>query len=284
MNNAIEINNLVVRFESFTLDVDRLAIPKGYVTGIIGRNGAGKTTLIRSILSLYKEIRGDIKILDMTMKKEDLKIKDRIGYVSDTFLFPKNYSAAKIGKTIGLFYSRYDDALYYQLLKRLDIDPKKKAQDCSQGTQAKLSLVFALACHPDLLILDEPTAHLDPVARRQVLDLLYENMQQEENTILFSTHITSDLDRIADYILHIEEGKVNFLLSKEELLEDYQYCYITGERFPNTIRRDLKKIKTTEQGFEAICTAASRYQNLENVKFRRLTVEEVLIALDDEYE
>lgn len=289
MNKGIELKNIYLNLdisglEAFTLRIKELTIPKGFVSGLVGRNGAGKTTLIRTILNLFPQVSGEIKILDLTMKENEMEIKNRIGVVSDAYLFPESYSASDIGKRIGLFYKNYDAQLYRKLLKRLDIDEGKIAKECSQGTKAKISLAFAIACKPDLLILDEPTAHLDPVARRQVLDLLYEVMQEEKNTILFSTHITEDLDRIADYIIHIENGKINFALSKEEMLEEYQKVRFVGKKIPGEIYKYLKKPERDGDEIVGMCTHATQFKVNPMYRFSPLTVEEIMIELDEEYE
>lgn len=289
MDNGIELKNVYLnlessQLESFTLRVKELVIPKGFVSGLVGKNGAGKTTLIRTILNLYPQAVGDIKILNSTMKENEIEIKNRIGYVSDTYLFPDRYTPEMIGKRIGLFYKNYDAQLYRKLLKRLDIDGDKISKECSQGTKAKISLAFAIACKPDLLILDEPTAHLDPIARRQVLDLLYEVMQEEKNTILFSTHITEDLDRIADYIIHIENGRINFALSKEEMLEEYQKVRFVGKKIPGEIYKYLKKPERDGDEIVGMCNNTRQFKQNPMYRFSPLTVEEIMIELDEEYE
>lgn len=280
---AVEIRSAAVLLDPFLLQIKDLEIPKGYVTGMIGRNGAGKTTLIKLMLNLLREAKVEVKILGMTMKEDDLKIKDRIGYVSDSYLYPKQYSAKKLAKYVGNFYSRFDDVYFNQLLKRLDINPNQKAESCSEGTKSKLSLAFALACHPDLLILDEPTAHLDPIARKLVLDLLYEVLQQEENTVLFSTHITEDLDSIADYILHIEKGHVLFNLSKEDLVEEYQWMSSKLNELPLDLEKDIRNCVHTEFGFEGLCVQASKYKDREGIQFKRLSIGEIMVALNQTY-
>lgn len=289
MSNAVEIRNLLVSHERFQLEVEHLDIPTGYITGLLGRNGAGKTTLIRSILDLDQADRGEIRILGETLKTKDIQIKDQLGYAGEIFLYPGQYTARKIGSRIGPFYSRYDEEMYFRLLHRLDVDPDKKAQECSEGTKAKISLAFALAIHPKLLILDEPTAHLDPVARRLIMELLQENMEQEENTILFSTHITEDLDRIADYIVYIEEGKIRFAMSKEKMMEEFQRMRIYTDSLPTELllakeNKEVGEIERKADFYETICFKASRYKGNPNYRFLPLTVEEIMLAMGNAYD
>ncbi len=285
MSSAIEIKRLFISFDGFGLQIRNLSIPKGYVTGLIGQNGAGKTTLIRSILNLHREAIQEITILGKMMEKEGITIKDQIGFVGENFLFPSHYSAKEIGKKLGVLYSRYEEALYDDLLRRLDVNPRKSAQVCSEGTKAKMSLAFALATQPQLLILDEPMAHLDPVARRKVLDLLYEYMQQENHTILFSTHITEDLDRIADYILFLKEGKVIFMHSKEELIENYQFIRIPRKKACKELLssiRNRSKQAWKEGMVEGMCTQSRRFLDVEEASFQQMSIEEIMINLNQE--
>ena len=218
---ACTIHDLRAIYDHFRLMIHDFNIPKGYVMGLVGKNGAGKSTLIRSMLEIIPRNTGDINILGLYFKDNAMEIKNRIGYVNDTFVFPPDANARKIGKQIGQFYDHFDEALYRQLLLKHDIDLNQSFKHFSKGMCAKYSIIFAIAHHADFLILDEPTANLDPVARREVLDLLYDLMQEEDKTILFSTHITSDLDQIADYITLIQDGKIKFIYGfKEDKIGD----------------------------------------------------------------
>ena len=274
--NAIEIRNLIINYPNFRMYIPEYNLPKGFVMGLVGKNGAGKSTLIRSMLEIIPRAKGDIKILNMNFKEHDLLIKNKIGYVNDTFVFPPEATPATMGVQIGQFYDYFDERLYNELLKKHNIRPNDKFKTFSKGMCAKFSILFAVAHHADVLILDEPTANLDPVSRREVLDLLYELMQDEEKTILFSTHITSDLDQIADYITLIDDGKIEFVLSKDQLQDQHQIVTIQGE-IPSDIKSTLKGIKYTESGAVALCTKAHQFKNTENITFRKASIEDLMV-------
>lgn len=235
LENAVEIENLKVRYSQFTLDVDYFNVPKGYVMGLVGRNGAGKTTLIKAMLSLIRRDQGKIMLLDKTMAEAETELKNRIGYVNDSFVYPDYYTAEKLMNRIGIFYHHFDETQFHELCRKFDIPWTTKFSNFSKGMKAKLSIVFAVSHRPELLILDEPTANLDPVSRREVLDLIYDYMQEDGRSVLFSTHITSDLDKIADYVTMIEHGRLLFSISKEKLQEDCQLFECEGE-MPSVLR------------------------------------------------
>ena len=276
---AIELNQLIVEYPGFRLYIPDYAIPKGFVTGLVGKNGAGKSTLIRSMLEIIPRAKGDIKILDMNFKDHDLQIKNKIGYVNDTFVFPADATPEQMEKQIGQFYDNFDHRLYAQLLKKHHLRSNEKFKNFSKGMCAKYSIIFAVAHSADVLILDEPTANLDPVSRREVLDLLYELMQDENKTILFSTHITSDLDQIADYITYIDNGKIIFTMSKDELQDNHQIVSFHGE-IPQEIKSSLKGIKKSQDTMTALCTNAQKFKNNDSLQFRKASIEDIMVYWD----
>ncbi|MBQ7890321.1 MAG: ABC transporter ATP-binding protein [Erysipelotrichaceae bacterium] len=278
MNNnyACTIEDLRVIYDGFKLMIHHYEIPKGFVTGLVGKNGAGKSTLIRSLLGIISRNTGNIEILGMNFADHTLEIKNRIGYVNDSFVFPPDANAQMMGRQIGQFYDQFDQAYYQQLLKKYNIDLRQKFKHFSKGMCAKFSIIFSMAHHADFLVLDEPTANLDPVSRREVLDLLYDMMQDEEKTILFSTHITSDLDQIADYVTLIDNGKIEFTLSKDELQNKHQIVYIEGE-IPQEMKSTLKGIRKTKNGYTALCTQSDQFSNTENIKFNKASIEDLMV-------
>ena len=223
IENAISAENLRVHYPNFDLFIDHFDLPCGYVMGLIGRNGAGKTTLIEALLDSTPARAQRCKLLGMRMDQNERQIKNQLGVVSDRFVFPDSYHAMKLMRRIGPFYDQFDEVLYHTLLNRFRLPLGKPFSEFSAGMKVKLSIIFALSHHPKLMILDEPTANLDPVSRREVLDLLYEFMQQEDHSLLFSTHNTADLDKIADYVTCLENGHVKFSASKEILMENWQH-------------------------------------------------------------
>ncbi|MGM9949677.1 MAG: ABC transporter ATP-binding protein [Lysinibacillus sp.] len=219
--NAISIQNLHKSFPDFSLKNVSFDVQQGTVMGFVGENGAGKSTTIKCILNVLQKDKGRIEIFGHDHLEGEVKIKEEIGVVYDDLPFPETLSGKDIEKFMHKLYKRWDERLFYQLLKQFKIDPAKKVKELSRGMKMKLSIAIALAHHPKLLILDEPTSGLDPIVRDEILDLFLAFMQDEEHTILFSSHITSDLEKIADTITFIHEGEIVFSENKDVLLYEY---------------------------------------------------------------
>ncbi|MFC1726592.1 ABC transporter ATP-binding protein [candidate division KSB1 bacterium] len=252
MENAIEIQNLRKDYEDFSLKNVSFSLQEGYIMGLIGPNGAGKTTIIKLIMNLIKKNDGDIKIFGKTMDDNEVEVKSRIGFVYDTPNYYVHLNLKQIKKIIAPFYSDWDESVFSNLVEKFDLPLKKVIKKFSRGMLMKASIAIALSHHADLIIMDEPTSGLDPVFRRELLDLLYELLQNEKKSILFSTHITSDLERIADYITFILDGELVFSQPKDEVLQ--KYAIVKGEikLLNDEIKSFLKGIRTSEIGFEAL--------------------------------
>ena len=211
--NALEIKQLTKRFDKFTLDGISFALPMGAVMGLIGENGAGKSTTIKLLLGLLRPDAGQISILGMDPRKEELAVKRRLGVVSEATILPASYRVRDAGRVLSTAYPAWNDEQFYGYLHTFGIDPSKNCKDLSEGMRMKLSIACALCHDADLLILDEPTSGLDPIVRDEVLDILRDFMQDERHSILLSSHITSDLEKIADYITFLHAGKVRLSAS-----------------------------------------------------------------------
>ncbi len=198
-----------------------LKLDRGYIMGFIGPNGSGKSTTIKLIMNLIKKDDGDIKIFGMDNIKHEKEVKERIGFVYDENYFYDHVNIETMKKIIAPFYKGWDDKIFYKYLKSFDLDPKKKIKNLSKGMKMKFSLALALSHNAELIIMDEPTAGLDPVFRREILDILYDLIQDENKSVFFSTHITTDLEKIADYITFINKGKLVFSQNKDEIMEKY---------------------------------------------------------------
>ncbi|NOR44538.1 MAG: ATP-binding cassette domain-containing protein [Candidatus Delongbacteria bacterium] len=253
MNKILEINNVEKSFEGFKLDKINFSLNKGYIMGFIGPNGAGKTTTIRLIMNLLKKNSGDIKIFGMDNVADEVTIKDRIGFVYEESYFYEHLTIKKMKEIISPFYSRWDDEKFDEYCDIFGLLPKKKIKDLSKGTKMKFSLAVALSHHAELLILDEPTSGLDPVFRDKLMDILREEIQDENKSILFSTHITSDLEKIADYITFINDGKIVFSDQKDILLENYKIVKGDTKILSAEIKNQLLGVKENKFGFEALC-------------------------------
>ena len=233
MNNyAIEIKNLVKKFDGFTLGPINLCIPKGTIVGYIGQNGAGKSTTIKLLLGLLDRDSGEIKVLGAD-NPNSIELKDKLGVVFDELLVPEEMTLVDLEKFCSRVYSKWNKEFFYQLKEKFNLPKKQMIKNYSRGMRMKLSMAVALSHNAELLILDEATSGLDPIVREEILDLLLEFMQDDNHTILISSHILSDLEKVADYIAFINEGKVLFVETKDELKENYGICTLSNEEVKN---------------------------------------------------
>ena len=229
---AIEIKNLVKKFDGFTLGPIDLSIPKGTIVGYIGQNGAGKSTSIKLLLGLLKKDLGEIKILGYDNPNR-IELKDKIGVVFDDLLVTEEMTLVDLEKFCSRVYSKWDRDFFYQLKKKFNLSEKQVVKSYSRGMRMKLSMAVALSHNAEILILDEATSGLDPIVREEILDFLLDFMQDENHTILISSHILSDLEKVADYIAFINDGKVLFVEAKDELKENYGICTLSNKEVEN---------------------------------------------------
>lgn len=221
MDYILNIENLSKKYEGFTLQEVNFAIPKGVIMGLVGENGAGKTTIIKLILNLIKKDAGKIQVFGLDYLQEELEIKERIGVVLDESGFYGDLRGKDIDLIMSNIYKNWSHSDFSYFMEKFELPFNKPIKDLSKGMKIKLSIAIAMSHKPDLLILDEPTSGLDPIVRNEILDIFLEFIQDEEKSILFSTHITSDLDKIADYITFVHRGKIVFSKDREELLDNY---------------------------------------------------------------
>ena len=214
--------------KAFTLSDFNFVMEPGYILGIVGKNGAGKTTLIRTILGLYKPNEGTITVAGYDRVTEAVKAKKHMAFITDECLFPLDLSPKAIGKTFGPLYEGFDYKKYEGYCKRFGLPMNKCIRYQSKGMRIKMQLAFCLSYSAKLYIFDEPSAGLDPIFRKELLDLFFEIVREGTKSIILSTHLTEDLDRIADYILYVEDGKQNFFMEKEELVSKFRL--IKGSR------------------------------------------------------
>ena len=223
MDNILEVRNLTKQYADFTLDHVSFSIPKGTIMGLIGENGAGKSTTINAILDLIHKDDGTVTFWGQELSSAK-QLKEDIGVVFDGINFYETLTAAKVGKISQTAYKQWDDRLYREYLNRFQLPADKEIKTFSKGMKMKLCIAVALSHKPKLLILDEATSGLDPVMRDDILDVFLEFVQDEEHSILISSHITTDLEKVADNITFIHHGKVLFCKAKDELR--YQYGII----------------------------------------------------------
>lgn len=221
MEYVLEVNNLTKEYKDFKLDDISLKIPKGSVVGLIGENGAGKSTFINSILNINEPEKGEVKIFNKNINEHEKDIKEDIAVIFDKSHYSEYMNAKIIGKMLSKIYKNWDNEKYYSLLENFGLPVNKKIKKFSKGMKMKLEFALALSHSPKFLILDESTSGLDPVFRDEILELLRSYTENEENSILISSHITSDLDKISDYIAFIHEGKLQFVKEYEDIHDNY---------------------------------------------------------------
>ena len=250
MANAIEIKNLVKTYGDFTLSIDSLAIPSGCIMGLIGSNGAGKSTMIKSILNLIRTESGEITVNGVSNKSE--ASREDVGVVFDEIKFSQVFTAADVRLILKGAYKNWDDDLYRQYIDQFKLPMNKKIKEFSRGMKMKLSLAAALAHHPKLLILDEATSGIDPVVRDEILDLFLEFIQDEQHTILASSHIISDLEKAADYVTFINNGRIVFCEEKDTLMDKYRIVKCGNEELDAINADDIVGKRTNTFGAELL--------------------------------
>ena len=252
MENILEIKNLSKKYKGFELKNVNIKLPKGMIMGFIGENGAGKTTTIKSILNIINRDSGEIKIFGLDNKENERKIKEDIGVVLDDSFLSEYLNPADINKIMKNIYTNWDEKLYFKYIEDFKLPKEKISKEYSSGMKMKLKIAVALAHHPRLLILDEPTSGLDPVARNEILDIFQEFIQDEEHGIFVSSHITSDLEHIADYITFINNGEIIFTKTRDELLENYGIVKCSEEQFKKIDKKDYIKYKKNRYEYDVL--------------------------------
>ena len=221
MKPLLEISHLDKQIGTLHLQDISFTLEPGYIFGLIGRNGSGKTSLIRTLLNLYHKDSGTIVVNDYPMDSMEHEAKDQIGFVLDEFIFEEKLSVSANGRYFGSTYSKYDHSLFLQFCERFNLNPKQKTGRLSKGQKTRFQLAFALSHQAKLFIMDEPAAGLDPLFRRELTGYMQELVEDGTRSVLFSTHLTADLDQIGDYIALLDEGRFCFCMDKESLRERF---------------------------------------------------------------
>lgn len=233
MANVLELKNVTKKYDGFVLDNVTLALPQGCIMGLIGENGAGKSTMINLILNLIKRDSGEINIFEQDLLTHESAIKEDLGVVFDECNFPETLNVEQVEKVMARIYQNWDPQAFWQYIDKFSLPYKKEIKQFSRGMKMKLSIAVALAHKAKLLVLDEATSGLDPVIRDEILDIFLDFIQDEQHAIFISSHITSDIEKIADYITFIHKGKIMFTETKEDLLNNYGICKCTSTEFDN---------------------------------------------------
>ena len=279
MNSVIEIKELKKKYDDkFELGEINIDIPSGSIVGLVGENGAGKTTLIKSILNIIKKDKGSIKIFGKDYKDES--VKEEIGVVLDDTFFPEILTAKDINSSMKSIYKNWDSGLFFNYLKEFNLPKNKTIKSLSKGMRKKLEIATSLAHKPKLLILDEPTSGLDPVVRTEVLDIFLKFIEDDEHSILLSTHITSDLEHIADEIIFIDDGKSVLENTRDELMDNYAILKCDIDYFSKIDKEDVLRFRKTKYSYEILVEdkekIASKY---EKCIIDKISLEDLMVLM-----
>jgi ABC-2 type transport system ATP-binding protein len=281
MDKILEINNLRKEFKRFVLDNITFSLPRGFIMGFIGPNGAGKTTTLKLIMNLLRRNGGEIKVFGLDSFRHEKEIKEKIGFVYDETYYFELLNAAEIGFLMPRFYRSWDRAAYERYVTHFELPAKTKIREFSRGMKMKLSLAVALSHNAELVLLDEPTSGLDPVFRQEILEILVEVIQDGNKSVLFSSHITSDLEKIADYVTFIDKGRIIFSQNREEVLG--RYFVVRGPK--TDMNPDLKArlhgLRNGAFGFEGLCADidAARSHISNQCVMEKASLEQIMVYL-----
>ncbi len=276
--NAIEIKNITKKYDGFTLDNISFDVPKGSIMGYIGQNGAGKSTTLRGLLNITAIDSGEIRLLGMDHIKDEKEIKERLAVVFDELPFHDVFNTKDMSRIFEGIYPKWNRNTYVRYLDRFELPMKKKIGDFSKGMKMKLQIACALSHEAELIVMDEPTSGLDPVVRDEILRIFMEYLEDGERSILMSSHITSDLEKIADSITFIDRGKILLSGYKDEILETHGVIKCSKEQLAEIDPADIVSARINSFGAEAMVSnreaAGYKYSGL---MLDPTTLEEIML-------
>lgn len=278
MNNSIELQNVSKKYKDFELKDISFNVPTGCIVGLIGENGAGKTTTIKSILNINK-FEGIIKIFGKDNIKDEKVIKEEIGVVLDDSFLSDYLTAKQVNLIMKKVYKTWNENKYINLIKQFNLPIDKLIKNFSNGMKMKLKIATAISHNPKLLILDEPTSGLDPIIRNEILEIFRKYIEEDETrSILLSTHITTDLEHISDYIVFIEKGKMIFNLPTDELLENYGIIKCSKNDFIRLDEKDYIAYKKGKYQYEVLTSDRNDIRNKYNIlTIDRPSIEDIML-------
>ena len=281
MEQALQFEDVGKNYKGFDLDGINFSLPRGYIMGLIGPNGAGKTTLIKLVLNLVRRSSGSIRVLGLDNLEHEAELKSRLGFVPDEPCFHEDISLNQLKAATAPFYRGWDDRRFNELADAFQLPMTKRFKKLSQGTKTKFALALALSHGAELVLLDEPTAGLDPVFRRELLTLLSELLQDERVSVLFSTHITADLERTADFITFVKDGRLVFSKPRDEVLGAFGVVKGGRDLLDPANRELFEGIRLYEHGFEGLTSrideARSRFGARAAVE--RASLDDVMVLM-----
>ena len=279
MGPILEVSGLNKRYGDFALKDISFCLPEGCITGFVGINGAGKTTTLRSILGLTNKVSGSIKFFGIDMDGNENKVKDRMGIVLDEGCFYDELTLSEMKNVIAPAYKNWCEQDFTEYLERFSLNPKQKINTLSKGMRMKYALALALSHKAELLIMDEPTNGLDPLVRSQLLNILKDYMDKGGKGVFFSTHITSDLEKIADMLIMIDDGQIVFQEEKDQLLDSCRIIKGSTEKLNPDTRKYFLTIEENAFGFTGITKQTSDVvEHMQDVLIERPTIEDIMLA------
>ncbi len=277
--SVLKVTKLVKQYPSFLLDNVNFEIERGRIVGLIGRNGAGKSTIIKSITNLISS-SGEVEYFGADLRQNEAAVKQRIGYVGNVDYY-KQKKLKVIAKTVSMFYEKWDDGIFDGFMKRFSLDGDKKISELSEGMKVKFAITLALSHRAELLILDEPTSGLDPLSREEFCDIILELNRTLGVTVLFSTHITTDLMKIADDIIYIANGKIRFDGTLSSFLGGYKLVKLGSESDANGL--PIIGLRREKSGFCGIIKASDMpLFDAKDFKIEDATIDDIMVHLEKE--
>lgn len=278
MVDALTVSGLTKRYRDFVLDGVSFRVPSGSIVGLIGENGAGKSTAIRTILGLARRDAGTVSILGRREREIEPALRNQIGVVFDGSSIPGALTPVMLNRVLRNIYATWDETRYFALLKRLSLPQERQVAALSKGMKMKLAIAVALSHHSRLLILDEATSGLDPVVRDDMLDLFLDFVQDEDHSILVSSHITSDLEKVADYIVYLHQGKVMFSKPKDELRYRYGLLRCGAAQYESIDRQDIVVCRKLDFEWEVlVADRAAAQKKYPNAVIDPPSIEEIML-------
>ena len=275
---SLKVENLTKKYDDFLLDKVSFYVPKGNIVGLIGENGAGKSTTINTMLDIIERDSGDIYILDSEKNKVNNEIREKLGVVFDGNNFPEDLTPQKLNNVLTRIYKKWENKTFFEYIKKFNLPKTKKIKNFSKGMKMKLSISVALSHNAELLILDEATSGLDPIVRDDILDILLDFVQDENKSILISSHITSDLEKVADYIVFIHKGKVIFEETKDNLIYDYGIMKCKQKDFSSIDKEDIIRFRKMDYGYEILVKNKNELERkYPNMVMDNIKIEDIML-------
>ncbi|MDR0312891.1 MAG: ABC transporter ATP-binding protein [Treponema sp.] len=279
MTNALEVKNLRKTYQDFALSDLNFTLPAGYIMGFVGQNGAGKTTTIRCILNMARREAGEVKVFGFDNIRDELAVKQELAAVFDDIFFVDSWRVLDCEKAIKGFYAQWDSAVFAEYLHTFKLPPDKRVKELSRGMKMKLMLAVAMSHGAKLLILDEPTSGIDPVDRDKLLDILREYIADGEKSVFFSTHITSDLEKIADYITLIANGKIFYTGTKNDLENHFLVVKGGTAELTDDMKPRIIGLSQNKMGFDGLLPVSERGLLTDRIVTEQPKIDEILVYI-----